>query len=437
MDQRPTIQQRVAAVKRKLPIAEVVERHVKLSGSATSRNRRGPCPFHGSSSASFSIKGGGRSEDGFAHCFGCQWSGDVVAFTRDILGVDFMAALAECEREAGIAEGGDRATGAGPVQRERNPGPVRRQGAEPVDSLEMARWIWRHAVRDDAATRRYFLGRGVPEGVLTPARLAPFRYLAECPCWAWKLGETPATARGILTAPAIMAMVRELHVIEGALDFVPVGLHVTYLNPAGDGTMARPKPWAKADSEDRMLPKRRMLGPVGRGAILLGEYSPAAHLWVGEGNETVLSAMALADAPADAVGVATLSLDNLQGRARMWKNGVLPLHAIQPDEERGPFVIPGHRGMVTGLVDSDMSPLRGPRDMRSGEFQGLPLVERKGGPIVRRALTGAERAQICGELVLKGWRAELARSGGNAPVDALRAPAGMDFNDAVRREGVA
>jgi DNA primase len=436
---RPSIQQRVAAVKRKLPIAAVVERHVKLSGSAQSRNRRGRCPFHGSSSASFSIKSVGRCEDGFAHCFGCQWSGDVVAFTRDILGVDFMTALAECEREAGLADGGpfgDLTIGAGPVYRERNPGAARRHGAEPVDSLEMARWIWRQAYRYDAAARRYFGGRGIPMAALSGARLAPFRYLADCPCWAWKQGEDPRQAKGMLTAPAIMAMVREPQVIEGVLEFVPVGLHVTYLNPAGDGTMVRPKPWAKPNDEDRMLPKRRMLGPVGRGAIIMGEYSPMAHLYVGEGNETLLSAMALADAPAEAVGVATLSLDNLQGRPRMWKAGVLPLHAIAPDADRGPFVIPGHRGPVTGLVDSDMSPLRGPRDRQTGEFQGMALVERKGGPIVRRALTGAERAQICGELVVKGWRAALARSGSNAPVEALRAPAGMDFNDAVRREGV-
>lgn len=428
-DARPTIQQRVAAVKRKLSITDVVGKHVKLSGAANARNRRGLCPFHGSSSASFSIKTGGRSEDGFAHCFGCQWSGDVVAFTRDILGVDFMAALADCEREAGISEGGDRAdsAGAGPVQRERNPGPPRRQGAEPVDPLDMARWIWRHAVRDDAAARRYFMGRGVPEAVLTPARLAPFRYLAECPCWGWKQGESPRAAKGMLTASAIMAMVQEPHVNDGLLDFVPVGLHVTYLNPDGTDTMRRPKPWAKPGDSDPMLPKRRMLGPVGRGAILLGDYAPRAHLFVGEGNETVLSAMALADAPDDAVGVATLSLDNLQGRPLLWKNGVLPLQRITPDPERPPFVLHGHRGAVTGLVDSDMSPLRGPRERGTGAFKGMPLVERKGGPVVTRAITGAERAQICGELVVKGWQAI-----GASPVNALRAPAGMDFNDAVK-----
>ena len=45
----------------------------------------------------------------------------------------------------------------------------------------MGRWIWQQMRRDDGAVRRYFEGRGVPERVLTPARLGAFRYMAECP----------------------------------------------------------------------------------------------------------------------------------------------------------------------------------------------------------------------------------------------------------------
>jgi DNA primase len=41
-------------------------------------------------------------------------------------------------------------------------------------------------------------------------------------------------------------------------------------------------------------------------------------------------------------------------------------------------------------------------------------------------VTGAERATICAELAVQGWRA----AGAN-PVRALRAPMGMDFNDAA------
>ena len=104
----------------------------------------------------------------------------------------------------------------------------------------------------------------------------------------------------------------------------------------------------------------------------------------------------------------------------MAKSGppIWPLFRIEPDADRGPFTIPGQLGPVTVLVDSDMAPLRGQK-----------LVERKGGPIIERAITGAERARICGELAVKGWRAA-----GVPDVQALRAPLGMDFNDAIQGE---
>lgn len=418
------IQQRVAAMKARLPMADVVGRHVKLSGSARSPNRRGPCPFHGGRSASFSIKGD------HGHCYGCQWQGDVITFMQDHFGLSFGEALEDCERMAGLTPGGSRDRVAAPVQRARNPfqrKPVERILVEPID---MGRALWRRARPDARAVRRYFEGRGVPARILTDDRIAPFLYLDRCPCIRWDAGADPA---GVPHAPAIMALVRRPEMMMSGgefppyLDFVPTGLHVTYLNPAGDGTMVRRKPWARADDPDPMLPKRRMLGPVRGGAILLGRYTPNAHLWIGEGNETVLSAMGLADAPDEAVGVATLSLDNLQGGMRMWKNRVWPLHAIAPAPDSMIFLIPGHDGPVTGLVDSDMSSLRGMRDPATGAFRGEAVVERKGGPIVHRAINGAERARICGELFVKSWRAA-----GADPVEALRAPAGMDFNDAAR-----
>ena len=197
-----------------------------------------------------------------------------------------------------------------------------------------------------------------------------------------------------------------------------------------------------------MLPKRRMLGPVGRGCVVLGQYDRAAHLFVGEGNETVLSAMGLAGVglansggslcatasllERGAVGLAVLSLGNLQGEPKRWKGGILPLHRLEPDPAQLPFTIPGHSGSVTVLVDSDMKPLRGLKDRATGQGLGEGVVESKGGPIVRREIAGAERARICAELAVQGWRAELARSGSGARVDALRAPMGMDFNDAAR-----
>lgn len=433
---RLSIAERKARVLARLPIASVVERHVKLSGGAGHAQRRGPCPFCSGKSSSFSIKH--EAKGGFAHCFRCSFHGDAIRFLQDIRGLSFIDALVELEADAGFADAGATRSGSGPVSRDKNPTKVTRPTRELVTTLEMARTIWRMARPDAAAVRRYFIGRGVPLAVLTDARMAAFRFTGTCPLMQWDAGKKPDS---VLIAPAIVALVRGLRrppAAEGSgsadvrpagsmptagrfhdgepLEWIPLGLHVTFLNPGGDGTMVRRKPWAKADDDEPMFPKRKMLGPVGGGCVLLGEYHAGAPLFVGEGNETVLSALALAEAPDDAVGVATLSLDNLQGSPRKWRNGALPLHAIEPD--RLPFLIPGHRGPVTGLLDSDMSPLK-----------NQLVVERKGALPVRRAITGAERARICGELLVKGWRAA-----GAAPVTALRAPAGMDFNDAVRAE---
>ena len=96
-------------------------------------------------------------------------------------------------------------------------------------------------------------------------------------------------------------------------------------------------------------------------------------------------------------------------------------------EGRRPFLIPGHGGPVIGLIDSDMAPLRGPNAPGGGAPMGEAIVERKGGPLLRRALTGAERAMVCAELFIKSWRAAGVRT-----VTALRPKPGMDFNDAIR-----
>lgn len=433
-----SIEVRKAEVRRRLSLAAVIEPHVKLSGSRGSARRRGRCPFHGSNSASLALFDADKGSGG-AFCFGCQWQGDLFGFLMDFHGWDFLTALAEAEAMAGCADasGAASAEGRGTLQRARNP--ARRRDRAMIEPIAFARAIWRLARPDAGAATRYFRGRGVPAAALTPARLAAFRYLAECPVSLPREGDP---LHGLPNAPALMALVVAPPAGADGPTFQPVGLHVTYLAPGGEATMVRRKPWARADDPDPLLPKRRMLGPVGGGAVLLGAYDRQAPLYVGEGNETVLSAIGMADdggatasgyLSADSlrdpaiVGVATLSLDNLQGGMRLWRNRVWPLFDVQPDPARPCFTIPGHRGPVIGLVDSDMGPLRGKRDRDTGAFLGEAVVERKGGPIVRRAITGAERARICGELVVRAWR----RAGASAAA-AVRAPAGMDFNDAAR-----
>ncbi|KPH60363.1 hypothetical protein ADT71_19835 [Novosphingobium sp. ST904] len=76
-----------------------------------------------------------------------------------------------------------------------------------------------------------------------------------------------------------------------------------------------------------------------------------------------------------------------------------------------------------------MKPLRGVLNPRTGLRSGESVVERRGGPIVRRDITGAERADICGQLFVKGWRAT------GCEAEAVRARIGQDFNDAIQ-EGI-
>lgn len=427
-DPLPTIADRKAWVLARVPIAELVEKHVKLSGLAGSPQRRGQCPFHHGKSASFSVKCPQAHEQGFAHCFGCGFHGNAIDFLAAIKGWEFIDALAELERQEGSPHARD-ASGApvsrGPVQRERAPAPpARKRRFEQIDTLAMAQVLWRRARADLDKVRAYFTGRGVQAAMLTDARLGSFRYLPECPLMQWDLKDESSATRwpkDALVAPAVLAMVRSPQMLgePAALAWVPVGLHVTYLDPSGTATMKRRKPWAGEDDEDPWFPKRKMFGPVGGGAVVLGTYRPDAHLWLGEGNETTLSGMEIGGAAPDDVGLATLSLDTLQGQPLKWRGGIWPLHAINPDPAKPCFRVPGHFGRVTGLVDSDMKPLKNQK-----------VVERKGGPIIDRAITGPERADICGALFVKGWR--LA---GVADARALRAPLGMDFNDVVMAEG--
>jgi DNA primase len=392
-----SLRARVDAVRDRVGMAEVVGRVVPLGRGA---NPRGKCPFHGSKSDSFTVY------PARAQCWGCSWSGDAIKFIQDFFSLSFVEALARLEAEHGL-DG-------------LSPQPVRREKVERakperpmVDSVTMARHIWRSGRADHDAIRVYFRARGVPEAMLTDARFADIRFLGRAPIAAWAEDRKPDS---VPNAPAMAALIRH------APDWTPIGLHVTFLAPDLGGKMVR----ARADGS--AYPDRKMLGAAAGGCVVLGRYDPDVALYVGEGLETVLSGMALAEADASACGLAVLSLDNLQGHARLVK-GALPLFDPQPDPARGLAVAFPHRGPVVGLVDADMKPLRGPRDRRSGGWRGVPVIEKRRGPIVQRTVSTGERAALCAALLVRAWRAAGCR------VRAVRPRMGRDFNDAVR-EGV-
>lgn len=83
-------------IKEKVNIYEVVSSYVKLKRSGS--NYFGLCPFHGEKTPSFSV-----NEDiGIFKCFGCQESGDVIAFVEKIESLNFNEAIDKLAQKAGI-----------------------------------------------------------------------------------------------------------------------------------------------------------------------------------------------------------------------------------------------------------------------------------------------------------------------------------------------
>lgn len=414
----PALQARIDAVRANVDIVAVIAKGgVVLSKG---RNPRGKCPFHGSKSDSFAVY----PDKGYARCWSCPWSGDAIRFVADTYGLSFGEALRELEEKSGL----DGLT-ANPVQYRKT---ERRQPERPlIDSAAMGRWLWRRATHQPDAVRTYLAARGVPRAMLGDHRLGDIRFHPFAPIAPWPEGQD-GPDRDCPKAPALCALIRQPETgPDGRVLFRPIGLHVTFLAPSLEAKMVRTM------RDGRTWPDRMMMGRAGGGCVLLGHTTaaedgpcvtidPQAALFDGEGIETVLSGMALCGAGDAAIGLAALSLGNLEGQPRLWKGGIWPLFDIRPDPERRGIAFP-HWGPVTVLVDADMKPLRGPKDPRTGEREGLPIVERRGGPIVRRAITTAERAEICAALTVQNWRAA-----GSRRARAVRPHMGMDFNDAIR-----
>ncbi|MGI9491663.1 MAG: DNA primase [Geminicoccaceae bacterium] len=82
--------------KARLPIAEIIGRHVRLVRRG--REFTGLCPFHQEKTPSFTIS----EEKGFYHCFGCNQSGNAVDFIMAIEGLDFGQAVLRCADLTGL-----------------------------------------------------------------------------------------------------------------------------------------------------------------------------------------------------------------------------------------------------------------------------------------------------------------------------------------------
>jgi DNA primase len=86
----------IADIRARTDIVEVIGRYVELKRSGI--NHKGLCPFHDEKTPSFNVNGARQ----FFHCFGCQESGDVIAFLMRIEGRTFVEVVEDLATKAGV-----------------------------------------------------------------------------------------------------------------------------------------------------------------------------------------------------------------------------------------------------------------------------------------------------------------------------------------------
>jgi DNA primase len=136
--------------KARLPIAEVIGRHVRLSRRG--RDLWGCCPFHNEKTPSFHVV----PDKGFYHCFGCGQHGNAIDFIMAVEGVEFGPALERLAELCGL--------------------PVPRSGGASQPAVDRtiyaanqaaAHWFaGRLQAQDGAAAAAYLDGRGLDRATI-------------------------------------------------------------------------------------------------------------------------------------------------------------------------------------------------------------------------------------------------------------------------------
>lgn len=86
----------IARVRDATNLDDLIGSHLQLR--RVGRRSVGLCPFHNEKTPSFSVN----AESGFYKCFGCGKSGDAITFVREILHLDFVAAVEYLAGRCGI-----------------------------------------------------------------------------------------------------------------------------------------------------------------------------------------------------------------------------------------------------------------------------------------------------------------------------------------------
>lgn len=133
-----------------------------------------PCPLHAEASASFHVvEPGGRG--GVFKCFGCGAGGSIIDFTMAHLGVDFIPAIRQLEKDGGLE--GELSEDAKVKLQDDHKRRVKNSEVQAAREAERghkaARKIWRKSRANDETVRRYLTNRGVRLSVIggVPASL--------------------------------------------------------------------------------------------------------------------------------------------------------------------------------------------------------------------------------------------------------------------------
>ncbi|MGE0520532.1 MAG: DNA primase [Candidatus Binatia bacterium] len=139
------------AIRDRLSLVEVVSAYVNLKRQG--RNHLGLCPFHAEKTPSFTVS----EERGLFHCFGCGVSGTIFTFVMKMEHVEFIDAVTQLAKRAGVAL---------PERSADDPAAAHRERLYAANAHAERFFRAALAAPAGAAARRYLSGRGVREDTI-------------------------------------------------------------------------------------------------------------------------------------------------------------------------------------------------------------------------------------------------------------------------------
>jgi DNA primase len=139
------------AIRDRISIVEVISAYVNLKRAG--RSHIGLCPFHSEKTPSFTVS----DERGLFHCFGCGESGTVFTFLMKIEHLEFIDAVTQLAKRAGVSL---------PEQGADDPAAARREALYAANAAAQRFFAETLAAVEGAAARTYLERRGLrPETI--------------------------------------------------------------------------------------------------------------------------------------------------------------------------------------------------------------------------------------------------------------------------------